>query len=94
MNILTFLNRKIPFPPSIKGFQSSNGVWKHLINFSHFRKHLLPSIDHFHFLNLKIPKKSSDFNILTLLYVDSASTHQCSNLKSDFEELSINFFDT
>ena len=46
---------------------------------------------HFRFLNIKIPKIASDFNLLTFLPVDSTSTCHCSNLKISFEELSINF---
>ena len=38
-------------------FHLGKRVWKHLIGISHFDKHILPSIDHFHFTNLKIPKK-------------------------------------
>ena len=34
---------------------------------------------------------SSNFNLLTLLSIDSTSTHHCPNLKLDFQELSINF---
>ena len=45
---------------------SWEGVGKYLIGLFHSCVHLLPFIDHFCFLNLKIPKKiSSYFNLLT-----------------------------
>ena len=46
-------------------------------------------IDHFYFLNLKIPKKSPDFNLLSFLSADSTWTRHGFNLKIRFEELSI-----
>ena len=82
---------KTTFPLSIKGFQSLKGAWKHLIGSFHFRIHVLPFIDHFRFLNLKIQKKSTDFNLSTFLHVDSTSIHHRSNLKIRFEEFSIFF---
>ena len=87
-----FQTLKITFPPLIKGFQTSKEVWKHLIGSFHSRVHLIPFIDHFHFLNLKKPKISLDFNLLTFLFVDLTLTRHCSRFKSEFEELSINFF--
>ena len=47
---------KTTFPPSIKGFQSSQGVWKHLFGSFHLSAHFLPFTIYFCFLNLKIPK--------------------------------------
>ena len=76
---------KIIFPPSIKGFQYLKRVWKHLFGSFHLYAHFLPSINHFRFLNLKIPKKlASDFNLLMFLPMDSTSTCHCSNLKISF----------
>ena len=82
-------NPKITFPPSMKGFQSLKGVWKNLIGKCHFYAHLLLSIDHFRFLNLKMPQKFLDFNLLTFLPIDSTSTCHFSNLQIRFEELNI-----
>ena len=93
INIFTFSNPKIYFPPTIKGFQSSKGIWKHLIDTSLFCIHLLHLIDHLRFLNLKIPKIFVDFNLITFFSVDSTSTRHCSSLKIEFKELSI-IFDT
>ena len=90
INIFTFPNPKIPFPPLIKGFQSSQGVWKHWFISSHFLTHFILFIVHLCFLNLKgIPKKSLDFNLITFLLVGSTLTLHYSNLKIRFEELSI-----
>ena len=56
INILSFKILKITFSPSIKGFQYLKRVWKHLFGSFHLHAHFLPSIVHFRFLNLKIPK--------------------------------------
>ena len=92
INIFSFKNSKITFPPFIKGFLSLQGFWKHLVGSFHLRAHFLPFTVHLCFLNLKIPKKlASNFNLLTFLPVESTLTFHCSNLKIRFEELSINF---
>ena len=72
--IFSKINSKITFRPSIKGFLSSKGVWKHLICSSHSRVYFLPFIDHLYFINLKIPKIFLDFDLLTILLVDSTLT--------------------
>ena len=51
--------------------------------------HLLPFINHLHFLNLKIPKIFLDFNILTFLHMDSTLTHHYSKFQNKFKELNI-----
>ena len=57
---------KMTFPPSIKGFQSLKGVWKHFIGSFHLCAHFLPFTVHFRFLNLKIPKIIFLFQSLNL----------------------------
>ena len=46
------------------------------------------------FKSKNIKKISFDFNLLTFLPMDSTLTLHCSKFKSEFEELSINLFDT
>ena len=89
INTFVFSNPKITFIPSIKGFESLKGVWKHLLSSSHFRAHLLLFIDLLYFLHLKMPKIFLNFNIITFFLVHSTSTFHCYNLKIEFEELSI-----
>ena len=66
----------------------------HLFCSFHLRAHFLPFTVHLRFLNLKKTTKIFiDFNLLTFLPVDLNLTCRCSNLKSYFDELSINLFD-
>ena len=92
INIFTFSNPEITFSISIKGFQSSQGVWKHLFSSFHLCAHFLPFIVHLYFLNLKRQKIFLDFNLIAFLLVDSTSTCHCSNRKIRFEELSLIFW--
>ena len=94
INIFSFINPKNHFSTLDQGFESLKGVWNQLFNSFHLQAHFLPFINHFRFLNPKIPKKNSDFNLLTFLPVDSTSTFHCYNLTIRFQELSINLFDT
>ena len=76
----------------MKGFQSLQGVWKHLFDSFNLHAHFLPFIVHLYILNLKSPKIFIDFNLITFLSVDLTSTHHGSKFKYEFDELSINFF--
>ena len=91
IHIFTFPDPKIIFPPSIKSFQSLQGVWKHLLGSLYFSTHFLPFIVHPPSKSKEIPKKSLHFNLITFLLVDSTSTRHFSKLKIRFEELSIIF---
>ena len=95
INIFSFKTLKITFPPSIKGFQSLQGVWKHFFSlissartFSSFHQSFLLS------KSKNSRKISCDFNLLTFLSMDLTLTRHYSNLKIIFEELSIDLFDT
>ena len=66
INHFSFTNPKNKFPPSTKGFQSSQGVWKHLFGSFHLRTHNLHFIVHLHFFNQKIPKNIFWFQSLNL----------------------------
>ena len=95
INIFSFTNPKNHFPTIDQGFPISERSLEALVwfissscSFSSFHCSFLLS------KSKNTKKISSDFNLLTFLFVDWTSTCHYSNLKIKFEELSINLFDT
>ena len=87
-----FYKKKSPLYRLVKNFLSSKRDLKCLSGSSH-PPHMSPSfINHFLFLNIKIPNKIFHFDLLTIVLVESTSTCHYSKIKKiKIEEWNIYF---